>query len=314
MDKEIISAAELRGRNDAGAVGAELETARSDKYFSYYTSEATAMKILRPGNADGKCCFFVSSIKVMNDPKESENHAEDADRVYCLCFSNYAGELLPMWYLYGGISGKGVRISFTPKKLGMIIDGISSGSAEIYRIADNKVDYNAPVSHEDFELSCGWVYYYDNEEHIYYRDKLYGTDGSENGDAEFGTDNYFHKQKAWCYEKEFRIVFKLRESVGDRIALVFDKAGLEKGMRVTLAPNFLDDSGADLLNEYADKFGVKSNKLKVSVLDAKYDLIGRNKESIAENFDALLAELSDDGIRKIEQALERRKDNKMNKK
>ncbi len=316
MNKEVISAAELRGRNDAGAVSAELEKTRSDKCFSYYTSEAAAVKILCPKDMEGKCCFFVSSIKVMNDPVESEDHNADSDRVHCLCFSHYAEEILPMWYLYGGISGKGARISFTPKRLRMLIDRIKAGTAAVYRVEGNNVDYQNPVSPEDFELSCGWVYYYNkgNERHIHYRDELYEIDDSENSAAEFNADNYFHKQKAWRYEKEFRIVFKFKDPVGDRIALVFDKAGLEEGLRVTLAPNFAEDvNDADELEKHAGKFSVKKTKLKVSGLRAQYDLIGRNKDSIAANFDALLTKFNDDDIAKIEQSLKKRKDKKTEK-
>ena len=61
--------------------------------------------------------FFASNLAIMNDKNEKELHPNNSESVHALCFCNSNTEKIPMWYLYGGITGKGCALGVTPAKM-----------------------------------------------------------------------------------------------------------------------------------------------------------------------------------------------------
>ena len=82
----------------------------------------------------------------MNDKKEFLDKNLVKDKFHLLCFSNSDDEIIPMWYMYAGTSGDGVRIRYTPGALRSLLKEI-----KVYRPDGSLL--------ENYEISCGWIYY-----------------------------------------------------------------------------------------------------------------------------------------------------------
>lgn len=292
-----LSIKEIRELNtDSVGILTELDE-RKSAHFCYYTQLSTAEKIL-----DNKHPHFrISPLSAMNDTEEYQQHTKDGNRVYALCFSHSDSESIPMWYLYSGIAGDGAKISVTPKKMKMFIENIK----EVFPVQNGNVDRSHPLSlGKDFDLEYGWIYYL-RKEKIKYRNHLRYIQTTDNLDA-LMVNNYFVKNYEWNYEKEFRIVFKLKENVmktyPEKIALFFDKKKLLKdnALSVTLAPEFKDISRN---GEIAEMLGIPLKQISNSKLGIHMNLIKRNQKSIVEHIDELVEQLSDEELRTIDGAV-----------
>ena len=145
------------------------EDLKTKPYFYHYTSRESAKAIL---NKDGDKYFFLNPLSATNDREEVEHHTNDKDKVFVLCFSHSDAEKedIPLWYLYGGLTGNGVKIGFTSAKMKKIISEID----EIYPVENNTIDFGRPYHREtDFELECGWVFYFKDSGEFKYRGKEY---------------------------------------------------------------------------------------------------------------------------------------------
>lgn len=198
IDKNItITSEELRNKNAVDTNGKVKDFSKSR--FWYYTTMTTASYILQSHT------FWVRSIEHMNDKAEAELHGSDKNIIHALCFCNSDSEKIPMWYLYSGISGKGVSIGFTPGSLLGIIKTIDTvrgvtNEGESYEIKRGK----------DFDVEAGWIYYRKTESLINYKRKWYQLSDLEN---DFEKGNCFIKDYPWEYEKEFRIFFKIKRDL-----------------------------------------------------------------------------------------------------
>ena len=117
----------------------------SDTTFWYYTTLETAKLILK------NKCFYVNNLTNMNDKAEADNHKMTANSIYALCFCNSKSEKIPMWYLYSGLTGRGVSIGITPAVMLEFIRSIEN----VQGVNDN-AQY---LRNKDFDLSAAWVYY-----------------------------------------------------------------------------------------------------------------------------------------------------------
>lgn len=256
---------------------------QSSNGFCYFTTVNTAEKILSDGDEN---CIWVSPINRMNDLHESEMHPVNGDSVYGLCFCNSEMDNIPMWYLYGGINGRGARIKITAKKMQTFIENIDY----VYAIKDGKKREKL-YKERDFSVECGWIFYREDRHRIKYRDTYYSLLNSLD---EFERNNFFVKDIEWKYEKEFRIVFYILkgETPPERIAVPIDKKMLMKsgGLSVMLAPE-RQERGTEksLIEKYAKKFGLPESKVSFSKLKIKMNLIPRNTDAILEQFPNILA-------------------------
>lgn len=265
MNIEIISPNDLLNLNKLDLQSVKSSTMNGK--FWYYTSADTANKILL-GN-----CFYVSNINVMNDKNEALLHGDKSNYVHALCFCNSQSEKIPMWYLYAGLTGKGISIGLNPSKL---IDFINSINV-LYTI--EKQPKKLIVGH-DIDICYGYVFYRKTEEPhtIKYRNKFYEL---SNNIQEFKRDNYFIKDYPWEYEKEFRIVFKnytghpykkLKVEVSDDILF---------SCEIRCAPEFTEEQLGMIYNFDGFKKYLKS-KLALSKLKINMNLFERNEPDILQ--------------------------------
>lgn len=208
----------------------------------------------------------------MNDLNEAQLHSDVKSEVYALCFCNTRSEKIPMWYLYGGICGNGMRIGLTPSTMLSFIRSID----KVYPIDSNNVVSNEPfLIGQDFSIDYGWIYYRKNDGSIKFKGKWYSVKDNK----DFSTGNYFVKDYPWEYEKEFRIVFKNNSgNYIDRIAVDIPEKIMNK-FKLSCAPE-VEKEDVILLD------GVKqylSRKIEHSSLSIKMDLVSKNISDIIEN-------------------------------
>ena len=86
------------------------------KGFYHYTTTEKLEKILAKDER-GNRFLFASNFKEMNDKKEETWHKTTGDRIHSFCTCCTRHEKIPLWYIYSGICGNGVRIGFTPGKM-----------------------------------------------------------------------------------------------------------------------------------------------------------------------------------------------------
>lgn len=259
--------------------------------FYYFTTAYTAEKIL--SNPDENY-IFVSPISKMNDLHERELHLSDGDSVYGLCFCNSDTDNIPMWYLYAGISGEGVRIGITAKKMHFLLSNIE------YVYAVNNMQLGRRLERDvDFDLEYGWVFYRQDEKRIKYRGQYYCLTDSL---SSFEQGNYLVKDMEWKYEKEFRLVFHVKGDPPERIAVPLDKKALMKqgGLNVTLAPELSPKANeGEKAEEYAHRFGLPVEKVRFSKLKIKMDLVSRNQYAIIDKFADVLKDLKENDVENV---------------
>lgn len=270
------------------------EVGESSSDFYYFTTVDSLEKIL---NCDGENYILVSPISKMNDLHERELHIKDGDSAYGLCFCNSDMDNIPMWYLYGGISGKGARMKITSRKMKDLISDIEF----VYAVNNFKLGEKL-YRYRDFDLEFGWIFYRENEEVIRYRDAYYRLIDSIDS---FEKDNFFIKDIEWKYEKEFRILFRIHspKKLPERIALPLNKAKLMQnggGLSVMLAPELKprgDEAGER--EKYSEKFDIPVSKVSFSKLRIRMNLLERNRYTIINQFSDVIQGMKKEEVSNI---------------
>lgn len=293
-NNDLVSSEELKEMNKPD-LGAKNSADFSKYTFWQYTSVDTIERIL-----DGNC-FWVNSISGMNDLHESELHKDEKEDIFIQCFCNSNNEKIPMWYLYGGIAGKGACIGFTPRVMMDYINSIKYVTELVY---DSNIDsYVIGKQLEkdiDFELQVGWVFYTDYElplntdetkkkiVRVNYFNKFLNVKEA----GSFFDGNYFIKDYPWEYEKEFRLVFinKTGRKL-DKIKIDIPQEFREKkNLKIKLAPEISNNTDVTSgMSEYESCAGnlqkiAEKNNYRISVsksdLRIKMDLLGRGKSDV----------------------------------
>ncbi len=164
--------------------------------FYYYTKLETFDKIY------GSKRIWVRNVECMNDRKEFilDPHLEKNKGYYHLfCFSNSDVESIPMWYMYAGKGGDGVRIKFPPSTIKAIILNCKVYTPNGKRLSVGDSD------DKDCTIKAGWIFYRKKENYYKFNNKSYSV---KNWDKVFNNDNMFIKSHHWLYEKEFRIIIQ----------------------------------------------------------------------------------------------------------
>lgn len=262
-DSFKITQSEIRAFNNI-----ELSNAGqfSNNSFWYYTSADTAQKIL-----SGKC-FYASCLKRMNDLGEIKLHDGMKDHVHALCFVNSNSEKIPMWYLYGGITGSGVSLNITPGNMIKFIQSIKT----VNPVNDDKKKL---IIGKDIEMQYGWIYYRKPNQNkysqVFYKNKWYTVDDTDG----FENNNYFIKDYDWNYEKEFRLVFINKTGTPYEILKISFDDELLKKIKIKLAPEINSEIKDTLLRSDGVMKWAEAN-IQKSEIGIEMDLLGRNKESI----------------------------------
>lgn len=250
---------------------------KTKKKFYYYTSRKTLEDILSKKDR-GERFLYIRSIEKMNDSGEASLHQEDGKKVFCFCMCFTEVESIPLWYLYGGVRGNGVRIGITPGKMKALVRNIK----EVYPVVDKKPNYDKSlVVGKDFQLEVGWVFYCDYKNNkINYRGKLYKVEKLEKNNL--SRRNYFVKDYPWNYEREFRLVFKFEKEVqAEFIAIPLPQKLIDE-LEIMSAPEC--EFSEEEKSAY-NSSGVKWEKMKKSNLNIKMDLLKRNKKSIIDEIE-----------------------------
>lgn len=256
--------------------------------FFHYTVLNSAKRILTNSAHN---YFYASNVNQMNDVDEATRYRNIKKQIYSVCFCNNLTENIPLWYLYGGIAGKGIRVGFRPVAMKDFLERINT----VYPIVNGIPDRKSPLKKGiDFELKYGWVYYADYEKNIVYRGKKYIIDMGKF--QEFCKDNYFIKRYSWNYENEFRIVFIFNECVGNKIAVEFDKEKYhkDKTLRLGFAPNYSDvNCGNDnefkkIKKELKEELGLNKQIMEKSSLLINFNLLRNNLDDFIDNLDIML--------------------------
>ncbi len=265
-EKNLISAEELCKLNPQ--VIPKYAQGFLTENFWYYTRLSTADMIL-----DGKS-FWVSSINDMNDLDEKERHEKDKNRIYALCFCNSKHEKIPMWYLYSGITGKGVSLGLTPR---CMLDFLQSLETVYGVVEDNKPGVKLTIG-SDVELQFGWVYYQDQQDtkRILHKSKWHTVDDID----KFEHENYFIKNYPWEYEKEFRLVFVNKTDTTYKRLIVPIPEELRNKMRLRLAPELDPDNYGNTELAFIGKNSTITPT--PSALKIRMNLLRRNKMSLPE--------------------------------
>lgn len=274
-EKQMITAHDLKRKNT-------IDFSKSAKEFSstnfwYYTAMSTVNEILYSES------FWVSNIANMNDENEAQFHDKEKDKVFALCFCNSNSEKIPMWYLYSGICGTGMRIGITPANMLKMISSIKHVSPVI----NNELSENQLEVGKDIEIEYGWVYYKSHSSQIQYRNKWYEVSDLNS----FVKNNFFIKDYPWQYEREFRIVFKNCTNMKfDKLAVSIPHEMI-KALKITCAPecqySCYEGKGFE---KYFSSL-ISPSKLKINM-----DLLKRNKDSIVSNFDKIIDEKNVDEL------------------
>ena len=242
--------------------------------YCHYSSLDSVNKILK-----NKFIIF-SSLQYCNDKVEIES---DPDcNTFVLCFSALYSENLPMWYLYGGVKGKGARITYSKKIFRLFVNDFMKGNFKFYLVKRNKQgDLDIQREITPIDKSYGDVIYLSKDEYSDTARLKYNTHTNNN----FDIDQYdsirkqFNgkcKELPWFYEKEFRLIIKVNDEIAEtvnikdsdyKIAMEFKK-DFFKDINIMVAPEF--EKVNEYLSKNLDKYeGIKEYTIS-KVLESAY--------------------------------------------
>lgn len=218
--------------------------------FYHYTSKENFIKIVK------NKYFLMNSLKNMNDVNEA-NRYKNSDRMFALCFCNSNSENIPLWYLYAGIRGNGIRIGITPKNMLEFCKHI-----DIFKYNNENIS-KFPINKNEYEIMFGSVYYF-NGTKAYYKNEWIKLDDIN--------AKYFTKDYPWHYEREFRIFVYLKneKDIPNKLAVKFDEKFC-KNFRLMFAPETKEIGDIDIEKFYS----AHHSNLKINM-----DLFKRNKDEI----------------------------------
>lgn len=226
--------------------------------FSHFTSTENARKILSSGT------FYLSKFNSMNDLSEAKLHDDDKDKVFSLSFCHSESLNIPLFYLYGGIDGKGCRLQFTPTKINDII-----ANNTVHFVNKNNVCLRKPVNKSSYSIDCDWIHYVTSNGHCEYKnDEKRRYESFENAVETLKNvdKHYFIKNLIWKFEKEFRIIVKFNEPINyDRIALKFVIKDNERGISLVCGPEYKEEDVKNVREEFLE-YGIV--KVDASITDA----------------------------------------------
>ena len=226
--------------------------------------------------------LWLSNLNSFNDLDEGDLAGND-ENLFGLCFSALYSENLPMWYLYGGITGQGARITF---KKAAFNKWLKSLEFVLLLTDTQEVKEYKPL----FVKSHDVIYASLEEEKNICRLKYNGGVNKNLSVEEYGKLKEMHKGfiKAlpWFYEKEFRILVRVDDEIAGQLnsqnsqIKLAVKLGSYNNFDVMLGPE-------SVITDYSSYHGftkfLSAKIQKSSFSKVKMDLLKRNKESIVDD-------------------------------
>ena len=271
-----ISAKELKNKNPKSLPQKADEF--SNVGFWSYTSLHSLDKILESG------FFFASNLNNMNDKNESERHDKYKETVHALCFCTTTSEKIPMWYLYGGLTGEGCALGFTPGTMLSWIRKIN----KVYPVIDDEngkpgADTQNPLYvGKDVFLDIGWIFYQrtENPSSIKYKGTNYTIEPYWKG--KFEDNNFFIKDYPWEYEREFRILLKNKSRKKyDRLAIEIPEE-LYSRLKLRFGPELSSKDLKYRAYGFDSVYSLSKEKMEKSKLGIQMDLLKRNEYHIKQ--------------------------------
>ncbi len=239
-----------------------IEEFKTSAGFCHYTSVEKLIKILENKT------FRFSPITNANDIDEANLHKEDGKNIYTFCLCNSDTEKIPMWYLYAGITGKGARIRLTPGNMKNMISSIEKVKTDSGIILQKGKDFN---------IEFGRIFYRKNDlKTVKHKNTFYELEDYDN----FNEDNYFIKNYSWEYEKEFRIIIKVKngEQYDCLYAYIPDKVLDE--FKIKFAPEMTKEEIRQTVENNRVLLDYLLSKFDYSELDIKMGLLNRFHDDI----------------------------------
>lgn len=237
----------------------------SKQSFWHYTKAQNLPKIF--STEEKGYTLLCNSLTHMNDL--TERSRANAQNVFVSCFCNTESEKIPMWYLYGSLTGNGAAIGFTPSKMLEFLNSINY----VYgtRTIDNTTT-SEKIPINTLDIKYGWIYYakYEHDKtKFYYKQKFYEITDFDKDCNNF----YFLKEYAWNYEKEFRIVIIDKENRNFNNILLPIPQNLAKQLKLKVGTTFSYQSY---------KLPMEESKIQRSTLKIEMDLLERFKDEILD--------------------------------
>lgn len=200
--KDIKSAAEIN----------QLLTEKAWSHTEYY--HYSDIKSIKGILSDKK--IWISSMCFSNDVTEHDRFGDETYRYFQLCFSTGTTENLPLWFLYSGRNGRGMRISF-PKKVISKLCSAASAELELFnRKTEDRIklvpEKNCKIYFQDvlYRKAEGDKYrlkYNTKVNNNFPTEEMYTVDKKNKG---------FIKDIIWFYEKETRLLVEVDDGVIDK--------------------------------------------------------------------------------------------------
>lgn len=186
------------------------------------------------------------------------------------CFSYSTTESVAMWMLYGGTKHRGAMIDFN--KCSMLEILRNTKRIEVGYFEESGFKKSKVLRKEDFEIQLIDVVYTEKKDSTFIIKRSTGDKWEITNQSEkniLGNEKYsfIHKNKAWDYEQECRLIISIRKELledlldYDKInAVKIDLQGIDlEGAKRICAPNiskedrskpeFVKTNPSDLLNE-----------------------------------------------------------------
>lgn len=262
--------------------------------YCHYTNLCTINKIIK-----GKA-FMMGNVNGFNDACDRKQF-NNAEACFALCFATGVNENLPMWQIYSGCDLQGGRIQFTKSEYS-IQKLIKESRYEVWRRGEctNRLNENSNyvpylLDNDEMHKVFHDVVYVKKENDcmsLKYNNRFitqipnekfetYIKSDIENwGDGHVG----FQKSQIWYYEKETRLLIKLKDGVLDRVKEhekkhnyeapendefivslnfenIYDTLIKRGRMKVMFAPSIVDDKTMSEYNSEEDLISME-NALK----------------------------------------------------
>ena len=179
---------------------------------------------------------------------------------------------IPLFYLYGGIDGKGCRIQFTDARIREIIKNCS-----ISYVNNQYKRLKKVIQPSEYDIYYDWIYYISSNGYCEHKkvEKYYQSLDDAKRILSADNRHYFIKNPIWKYENEFRIVVVFKEEIPYKhIALNFNIKDNEKGISVAFGPETSEEECKAFANEFSDYGITKCNRISESAVSM--GLVKRN--------------------------------------
>lgn len=233
----------------------------------HFTSMENARNILSAST------FYLSKFNAMNDLVEARLHEDENDKIFCLSFCHSEAMNIPLFYLYGGIDGKGCKLQFSIAKIKEMFS-----NQTLYYVNKSNKRLRKPIENADYSIDFDWIYYITSSGYYEYRNEKVGqfpTYDAVMQELKCKEKHYYVKNKIWKFEKEFRIIVKFSKPVKyDKIALEFDIKDNDKGISLVCGPENTEEDIENIKQEFQE-YGI-SNIIPSSVNAISMKLCERN--------------------------------------